>query len=86
MERDAKALIVKSPTVKVTDIIVGERYRKDLGDIAALAASIQQVGLLQPIVVKPDMQLVAGRRRLEAVRHAMLADGDPRPCRCHRAR
>ena len=40
--------------------------------IDALAASIDAVGLLQPIVVRPDGDqyvLVAGERRLRAVRH-----------------
>lgn len=34
-----------------------------------MATSIQAVGLLHPIVVTPDNQLIAGRRRLEAYRH-----------------
>lgn len=37
-----------------------------MGDLDALAASIADVGLLQPIVVKPDGLLVAGQRRIEA--------------------
>jgi N6-adenosine-specific RNA methylase IME4 len=45
---------------------VGPRHRKDMGDIAALAASIERVGLLHPIVVTPDNKLIAGERRLEA--------------------
>ena len=68
MERDAKGMPVNSPTLKVTDIVIGERFRKDLGDIAALANSIRDVGLIQPLVVTSDLRLVAGRRRLEAVR------------------
>jgi hypothetical protein len=55
-------------TIKLDDIIIGDHYRKNLGDIDALAASIQTVGLLQPVVIKPDMQLVCGRRRIEAFR------------------
>lgn len=56
----------------VADIDTGERYRKDMGDLPALAASIEAVGLLHPIVVmgKPDggWLLVAGERRLRACR------------------
>jgi ParB-like nuclease domain/DNA methylase len=37
-----------------------------MGDIAGLAASINEVGLLHPIVVKPDSTLIAGERRLRA--------------------
>ncbi len=56
-------------TVRIADIRVGERHRKDMGDVEALAASIEEVGLLHPIVVTPDDQLIAGKRRLEAARH-----------------
>ena len=52
----------------ITDIKVGTRNRKNLGDIDALAESIDEVGLLHPIVVRPSGQLVAGHRRLEACR------------------
>src|SRR5262249_44915510 len=45
----------------------GERHRRDLGDIAALAKSIAEVGLLQPIAVTFDGHLIAGERRLRAV-------------------
>jgi ParB family chromosome partitioning protein len=38
-----------------------------MGDIAALAANIADVGLLHPVVVTPDMRLVAGERRIRAV-------------------
>lgn len=56
-------------TVAVIDqIAVGERGRTDLGDIAELAASIEAVGLLHPVVVTAANELVAGERRLEAVR------------------
>jgi ParB/RepB/Spo0J family partition protein len=42
------------------------RHRRDLGDIASLAASIRDVELLHPIVIRPDGVLIAGERRLEA--------------------
>jgi N6-adenosine-specific RNA methylase IME4 len=51
----------------IDDIIVGERHRRDMGDIAGLAASINDVGLLQPIAVTFDGYLIAGERRLHAV-------------------
>jgi N6-adenosine-specific RNA methylase IME4 len=50
----------------VSDIKIGNRHRKDLGDITSLALSIQQVGLLHPPVVTPDDILIAGERRLAA--------------------
>jgi ParB family chromosome partitioning protein len=48
------------------------RHRKDYGDIAGLAASIEQIGLLQPIGVTldyPDYRLVFGQRRLLAYQY-----------------
>lgn len=56
--------------IPIADIEVGERFRKDMGDLDALAASIAQVGLLHAIVaaVTPEgrLRLVAGERRLRA--------------------
>jgi ParB family chromosome partitioning protein len=54
--------------VGVDEISVGPRHRKALGDIATLAKSIAEVGLLQPLVVTNDLRLVAGARRLAAVK------------------
>lgn len=55
-------------TRTVASIQVGQRHRTDLGDIDALARSIDQRGLLQPMTITPDGVLVCGRRRLEAIR------------------
>jgi ParB/RepB/Spo0J family partition protein len=53
--------------VPVTDIIIPEfRQRKAAEPDEALITSIRERGLLQPIVVHADMQLVAGERRLRA--------------------
>src|SRR5262249_43192570 len=52
--------------LKIESVIIGERHRRDLGDIAALAASIKDTGLLHPIVVRRDGTLIAGERRLRA--------------------
>lgn len=52
----------------IDSIRIGSRHRTDLGDIDALAASIEQHGLLQPITVTPDGILVCGARRLAALR------------------
>lgn len=54
--------------LRIEDVIVGERDRQELGDIAELARSIEQVGLLHPVVVTEDGELVAGDRRLAAAR------------------
>jgi ParB-like chromosome segregation protein Spo0J len=52
--------------IDIAEIKIGKRYRKDLGDIAELAASIADIGLLHPVVIMPDGTLLAGRRRLAA--------------------
>jgi ParB/RepB/Spo0J family partition protein len=55
-------------SVPIDKIQVADRIRKDAGDLGALAESIRVVGLLQPVVHAPDYRLIAGQRRLEAVR------------------
>jgi len=54
--------------VAIGDVEIRDRHRKDLGDLGGLAASIEDVGLLQPIVLTSSLRLVAGHRRLEACR------------------
>ena len=45
-----------------------ERQRRNLTEIPELAASINQIGLINPLVVTRDLVLVAGERRFEAVK------------------
>lgn len=52
----------------ISAIAIGERVRKDMGDIDGLAESIGRHGLLHPVVVDKDNTLVAGHRRIEAVK------------------
>lgn len=52
----------------IDSIRIGARHRTDLGDIEALASSIEQKGLLQPITVTPDGILICGARRVAALR------------------
>lgn len=54
---------------KIEEIKISRRHRKDLGNIAELAESIDGVGLLHPIVVTPKNLLIAGRRRLQAAKN-----------------
>ena len=59
--------------IAISSIIVGERGRKNFGDMNALALSIQANDLIQPIVVEQredGYHLIAGERRLRA--HMML--------------
>src|SRR3972149_2058151 len=50
----------------IDKIKVGERFRKDLGNIEELAANIKEEGLYHPIVITSSGDLVIGRRRLKA--------------------
>ena len=52
--------------MKISDIITGQRHRKNFGDVKSLATSIESVGLLHPIVVDAHGVLIAGERRIEA--------------------
>jgi ParB-like chromosome segregation protein Spo0J len=62
-------LAIGVPMIGVTDIIVGTRHRKELGDLDTLANSIDKVGLLQPLVLNlQTKELIAGFRRLEALK------------------
>jgi ParB family chromosome partitioning protein len=56
----------KQHVIASSDIRIGGRHRRDLGDIAGLAASIAEVGLLHPVVIREDGTLIAGERRLRA--------------------
>ena len=52
----------------ISSIHIGKRHRKDMGDIDVLARSTADLGLLQPIVIRPDDRLIARHRRLAAAR------------------
>lgn len=53
-------------TIHIGDIKVGKRFRKELGNVHELAQSIEKVGLMHPIVVDKDNQLISGLRRIWA--------------------
>ncbi len=55
-------------------IRIGERHRKDMGDLEVLAASIATEGLLQPVGITEENLLVFGERRLRAVRDVLKQD------------
>ena len=54
--------------VKIEDIKIKKRVRKNLGDIESLKDSIKQYGLMNPITLNAKYELVAGERRLEAAK------------------
>lgn len=52
--------------VKLVDVKIGERFREDYGNIEELKTSLATYGLLQPIVLDRDLNLIAGGRRVRA--------------------
>jgi ParB family chromosome partitioning protein len=51
--------------LQINKIRIGERFRKSI-ETADLEQSISMIGLIQPIVVDENNNLVAGHRRLTA--------------------
>lgn len=58
-------------SIALASVIVNraERQRRELPNIDILADSIRRLGLIHPIVIDRECNLVAGERRLEACRH-----------------
>lgn len=54
--------------IKIADIKVKKRIRKDMGDIESLKDSLRTYGLLNPITLNENYELIAGGRRLEAAK------------------
>ena len=54
--------------IKIKDIVVKNRVRKDIGNLDALMESMSKFGQLHPITVNSKLQLIAGNRRLEAAK------------------
>jgi hypothetical protein len=54
------------PPIPIDSIKIGNRFRKDLGDIDSLAEDINEIGLLHPIVINQNRELICGLRRIEA--------------------
>lgn len=60
-------------TLLLTDVIVDpNRFRRAFPEVQALADSIKQVGLIQPIVLDGSNNLIAGERRFRA--HQLLGE------------
>jgi ParB/RepB/Spo0J family partition protein len=70
--------------INTTDIIFGERFREDYGDIAGLIESIKKEGIIQPLAVRDNEDgsytLLAGGRRYTAVTKAGI---ETVPVRCY---
>ena len=60
--------------LKLTEIKVGERFREDFGEIEELIESMKDKGIIQPLTVSNDMELLAGGRRYKAATEAGLTE------------
>lgn len=70
--------------IKLSDIIFGERFREDLGDLSDLVASFKKEGVITPLAVRDNEDgtclLLAGGRRYTA---ALKAGLETVPVRCY---
>lgn len=62
----ASKTAMKVEDFPIAKIKVGNRYRKDMGDLHELSESIKAKGVLQPITIDFNHQLVTGERRMRA--------------------
>jgi ParB family chromosome partitioning protein len=60
--------------------------RDEIGDIRDLIATVQDFGVIEPLIVKPDGELIAGQRRLAAAKSAGLTHVPVRVHDAHDAR
>jgi hypothetical protein len=59
--------------MKISDIKIGKRFRKDLGNTKGFADGIKEVGgLVQPVAIDEDYNLIAGVRRNRSLQASRL--------------
>lgn len=51
---------------KIRDIVVEKRIRSECGDLSELVNSIRRLGLIHPVVINENNELLSGYRRFEA--------------------
>lgn len=77
MNADAAARVLDLPLEAIQPNPAQPRQRFDAAQLAELAASLREHGVLQPVLVRPlpdgRYELIAGERRWQAARHAGLA-------------
>ncbi len=54
--------------VDIDEIKIKVRVRKDLGDLMPLMDSMKRHGLLNPLILNRDRELIAGHRRYESAK------------------
>ena len=52
--------------VNIEDIKINDRIRHDLGDVDRLASSIERIGLIHPVIITDQYELLSGYRRIQA--------------------
>lgn len=52
--------------IPIEEIVIKRRIRQDLGDLSKLMESLKAYGLMNPILINSNRELIAGQRRLEA--------------------
>jgi ParB family chromosome partitioning protein len=56
----AGVAIMKNVSAEIDKIAIGRRHRQEMGDLDALAQNIEEQGLLHPIGITEDYELVFG--------------------------
>ncbi len=57
---------INANLIPISQIKIGKRFRKNLHDMDSFVDNIKQIGLLHPIVITENYELIAGLRRLKA--------------------
>ena len=52
----------------IEDIKIKKRIRKDLGDLTSLIDSLRSHGLINPVVITKNNELIAGHRRIASAK------------------
>ena len=52
----------------IEDIKIKKRIRKDLGDLTPLIDSLRKHGLMNPVVITKNNELIAGHRRIASAK------------------
>lgn len=64
---------MKVEKIPVDKIIIPERVREDMGNLEVLKESISKYGLLNPVQLDGDYNLISGHRRLQATKELGLS-------------
>ena len=54
--------------INVNDIVIKHRIRVNLGNLTQLMESMRRHGLMNPILITQNRELIAGNRRLESAK------------------